>query len=154
MNIIIGVDPDAVKNGIAIFIDSKLCELKSMTTLEFYFYLENLINDKKIKNIQVAIEDVKRKKPTFEKYNRRGSKSVSNKISQDVGKCKQAQTEIERCCEQLKIEYLLFCPSSSFKKGAQINIFKQLTGYNKRSNEDQRSAAFFGYQALKGKVKK
>lgn len=149
MKIVIGIDPDADKNGVAIFIDGHLSELKSLATLQIYYMLMQLNHDKKVSSLLVAIEDVKSRGATFSREDRKGGHKVMNKIAQNVGQCKHAQTEVERCCEMLEVEIKHFAPSKAFKEGSQIDLFKQMTKYKGKSNADQRSAAYFGLLGLR-----
>lgn len=149
MNIVIGIDPDADKNGVALYKDGTLSLLTSMKTLEFYFFLETLKKKNYVENILVGIENVKLLSITFERKNNKAGQRGHDRISHNVGQCKHAQTEIENCCKHLNVKYILFRPSSNFKKGSSIKMFERLTGYKGSSNADQRSAAYFGLQALK-----
>jgi hypothetical protein len=148
IDMVIGVDPDADKNGVAVFINGELTCLNTLDTLDFYFFIENFAYDKRFRKILVSIEDVKSKGATFSATNRKGGQKVMNRISQNVGQCKHAQTEIERCCKRLNVDIVHYPPSSMFKKGAQVKLFKERTGFKGRCNEDERSAAHFGLIAI------
>ena len=74
------------------------------------------------------------------------SQAVKFKVSEKVGKCKQVQIEIERLAEHFGIKVVRHKVSSSWKTGeAQTNQFKLNTKWKGRSNEDSRSAAWFGF---------
>jgi hypothetical protein len=70
---------------------------------------------------------------------------VKMNIALKVGRCQQAQLELMRDLEYYGIVYMLQKPASNWKKGAQVEQFKKVTGWDKRSNEDTRSAAYMGF---------
>lgn len=145
MKVIIGVDPDSNKHGIAIYIDGTLSELKMLNTIQLYRYITNHHKQDKV---VIHIEDVKRNKATWHACGRRVE--VFGQASQRVGMCKQAQTSVEQMADELGIEVVLHRVSKMWKKGPQQKaLFEKVTGWASRSNEDTRSAAWFGYQGIK-----
>ena len=143
-NVIIGIDPDSSRYGIAIYRDGNLTELLNMNIIELYEHITQLM---KKDDIHIHLEDVKRSKAVWHAQGM--NKSVAAMASQKVGMCKQSQTAIEQMAEHLKIQVTLHRVSGSWKKGNDKELFKRITGWQGRSNEETRSAAWFGYLGLK-----
>ena len=152
--LIIGVDPDSGKNGVSFYEDGELFDLKSLSTLEFCFYIGDLLIDEKPEDIQIHIEDLNSIRCSSFNYRPKDTIRVKAKKSESVGKCKQAQTEIENIAAHFGIEVVKHRVSSKWKSQKEKAEFQQLTGWTKNSNEDNRSAAYFGYiGVLKNKGK-
>lgn len=137
----IGIDPDADRHGVAIYIDGILVDL-DMLQLQA---LIDLIKDKE--NCLVSIEDVISNQFIYGR-NQHSSKAAQSKIAMHVGRCQQAYVELTRQFDYHGINYVSHKPQGGnwAKKKAQ---FERVTGWSKRSNEDTRAAAFFGFLALK-----
>lgn len=143
MQTIIGIDPDSTAHGVAIYKDGKLTELKMMDlpaiTKEF-LGVEG--------NIFFSIENVMHNKFVYAR-NVQQSKSSQSSIAMKVGRCQQAQVELERMITHFGHDYMLTKPQprnwANSKSKAQ---FERLTGWTGRSNADTRSAAYFGYLAV------
>jgi len=144
MSIVIGVDPDSKKHGIAIYKDGKLDDLLMMSLPEI---VDDLFQTESLGHALWAIEDVNTNKFVYGR-NQHASKAAQSKIAMGVGKCQQAQTEIVRMLDHYGIDYKLIKPQRGnwAKNKAQ---FEKVTGWTGRSNEDTRSAAYFGWLALK-----
>lgn len=145
---VIGIDPDSDRHGFAMYENGKLITCATATTVEIVdVHLPFLIGC----SMRFAIEDVMSNQFVYAR-NTRSNKSVQSKIAMHVGRCQQAQVELIRWLETLNIEYSLIKPQKGnwAKNKAQ---FERITGWAGRSNEDSRSAAFFGYMALKQKRK-
>ena len=143
--LVIGVDPDSNKHGVAVYRDGSLCELLNLNTIQLYKHITD--NEKvALSNGEIVIhmENPKGRKGVFSQ--RTGfSKSQDLMIGQKVGMCKQAQTSVEQMADELGIKVVLHKNSRSWKKGNDKKLFERITGWTGRSNEDTRSAAFFGY---------
>ncbi len=146
--IIIGIDPDSKAHGVAVYLDGELIQLKSMPLMEFAFEVRNY--DTAFNGIEVHIEDVCANNSVF----MRPKKSYSGKDlaevkarSRTLGKCQQAQIELERVCEWYKIKVVKHKISKVWKKDKAQ--FEKVTGWGGRSNEDTRSAAYFGWLGCK-----
>ncbi len=152
--LIIGVDPDSDKNGVAVYKDGELTDLKSLSTLNFYLWIEDILFNANPKDIQIHIEDLKAISASSFKHTPKMNQSVKNTTSESVGKCKQAQTEIENIASHFGIEVVKHRVSSKWKSTKEKKEFQEYTGWTKNSNEDTRSAAYFGYiGVLKNKGK-
>ena len=145
--IIIGCDPDSDKSGVAVYKDGELIECKSMSLVNIYWMM--YIESKPCKalglDIELHIENLNGNKSSAFGHTAKQSMQVKNKISEGVGKCKQVQTEIERIAEYFEIKIVRHQVNSMWKSQIQKKIFESVTGWNGSSNEDSRSAAYFGY---------
>ena len=138
--IIIGIDPDSKAHGVAIYVDGKLTNLESTPLMGVSALL---LHDP---TIEPHIEDVCEMNAVFRQ--RQGSnQAVNMKIANSVGKCQQAQIELERVAEYYQIKVVKHKISKMWKKDKAQ--FEKVTGWKGRSNEDTRSAAYFGYLGLK-----
>ncbi len=143
MSIVIGVDPDSDKHGLAVYKDGELSSLLMLSLPE----IVDDINDSILQNAKWAIEDVNTNKFVYGR-NAHSSKAAQSKIAMGVGKCQQAQVELVRMLDHYGIDYTLIKPQKGnwAKNKAQ---FEKVTGWTGRSNEDTRSAAYFGWLALR-----
>lgn len=134
---IIGIDPDLVKSGVGIVIDGKLTELKN---LAFVDLIEFVVEKSKASDLIVHLENVEADKTT---YPRKVSPAVMKKIAQDVGKVKAVCRLIHECLVKNGVRVKLIKPLKGYIKRAKGDgeFFNQLTGWTKRSNEDNRDAA-------------
>ena len=148
MRIVIGVDPDSKASGIALYKDGDLLTLKSMPLIEIY----NLFQAKKhdYKCVEIHIENVLANNRAFHKKGIK-NKKASTSVNNGVGRCQQVQQEIERFAEYFEFKIVRHKISSAWKKTEQKSIFEKATGWVGRSNEDTRSAAYFGMLGVKSK---
>ena len=119
--LIIGCDPDSEKHGISIFSGGSLVALSSMRLIDII----ELIHENSHKDIVFHIENVCGNNAPFIKSGVKNQRA-GTAISRGLGKCQQAQIELERICEHYG-----------------INVVKHKI--SKMCNEDTRSAAFFGW---------
>lgn len=139
---VIGIDPDSKAHGVAIFESDQLTELHNLPLMGVYRLLKNL---KQFGSVIVSIEDNNAVSAIYAgRFNTKDSQAVKSKKAQHVGMCKQAQIEVERACEVLGIQVIRQKPSKQWKD-AKNRQFELVTGWKKRSNEDTRSAAYFGW---------
>jgi len=144
--IIIGIDPDSKAHGVAMYFDGDLKVLSCMSLMEVHGFLTCDV-DFNIEDVVVHIEHVDGNKSVW--HGRQQSKAAFGQTSQRVAKCKQAQLELERMFKWLGVEVVRHKISKAWKKGeTQTNQFKLATKWKGRSNEDTRSAAYFGYLGL------
>jgi len=144
--IIIGVDPDSSKHGVAVYYDGKLEELDSLTLMDLHQLIDdNLIdiaNDLNF-DIEVHIEDVCANNAVFRTG---GNAKVNMSIARRLGMVQQSQTEVERLIDTWDIKLVKHKISKMWKKDKAQ--FEKITGWTGRSNEDTRSAAYFGFLGL------
>ena len=146
---VIGVDPDSERHGFAIYENGKLITCATATTVEIVdTHLLLLIGHK----MRFGIEDVMSNQFVYAR-NTRSNKTVQSKIAMHIGRCQQAQVELMRWLDSLHIEYSLFKPQAGNWAKNKVQ-FERVTGWSGRSNEDSRSAAFFGFLALQKDHKK
>ena len=65
-----------------------------------------------------------------------------------IGRCQQSQSELMRFLDEYKIKYVLHKPQKN-NWAKNKHQFEKVTGWVGRSNEDTRSAAYFGFLGLK-----
>jgi len=140
--IILGIDPDSKAHGVAVYREGKLEQLKCLTLVD----LMQLFRDLESKNPVIHIEDVCANNAAFGKKGVANFKASSN-INRSVGKCQQAQIEVERMAAYYGIEVVKHKISKAWKKDR--NLFESATGWTLQSNEDTRSAAYFGFLGCK-----
>ena len=142
--LIIGCDPDVDGKGFAIYEDGVLVYLQTLLLMDLFSLIsESSLGSKK--PCELHIEDVNGNKSSSFNHNAKQSKQVQNKISESVGRCKQMQLEVEKIAEHFDIKIVRYPVSSQWKNAAGKKEFERVTGWKGRSNEDTRSAAYFGY---------
>lgn len=147
MKIVIGIDPDSDKHGVSFFADGTLTNLKSMRLMELADWIRSAPEHHN--NITIHIEDVCANNAAFHKKGVANSRAATN-INRSIGKCQQSQVEIERAAEYLGVEVIKHKISKQWKDAkAGKAMFERITGWTGRSNEDTRSAAYFGYLGCK-----
>jgi hypothetical protein len=143
--IIIGCDPDSKASGMAFYVNGKLIRLQGMSLIEiFNFFNEDKFNCK----TELHIEDLNANRCSSFNHKKSMRDGVKAKISEKVGKCKQVQIEVERIAEHFDIKIVRHKVSKMWKEDKKQ--FELVTKWNGRSNEDTRSAAYFGFLGLKG----
>jgi predicted RNase H-like nuclease (RuvC/YqgF family) len=144
-NYVIGIDPGSTKgHGVAVYQDGELVNIKMSQLMPLYSLLTTL---KQSGNVIVHIEDVMAQKAVW--HGKKQSKAAYGKTSQNVALCKWAQVEVERMCEYIDVDVVKHRVSSCWKKDNGKAQFEKVTGWKGRSNEDTRSAAYFGWLGLK-----
>ena len=137
---VVGVDPSGADkgHGVAVFNNGKLESLAMMQRMEL---VNRFVNRS---DLVFSIENVLSNNFQYDKHVSEQAK-VDKKKMLSVGRCQQSQLELMRDLEYYKIPYLLQKPSSKFKEGSEAELFKRLTGWDKQSNQDTRSAAYMGF---------
>jgi hypothetical protein len=146
---IIGVDPDSDKHGIAIYQDGELVRLSSMQLLGLKGFIDSLVKTSKIDSLEIHMEDTCANNAAFKKRGVKNSKS-GTAVNRGVGRCQQAQIELERLFDYCEITVVKHKISKQWKDAVYGKMmFEQATGWKGRSNEDTRSASWFGYLGTK-----
>lgn len=141
----IGCDPDSTKHGFALFENEKLVSLNSFTLLDMQRFLISFFGND-FSSLEFHLEDNASVKSAYTAKSKKGENlSVKLNIAQKIGMVKQAQIELERMLKELEIKVVHRRQSKSWKSAAEVEMFKSATGWTGRSNEDTRSAAYFGY---------
>lgn len=147
--VIIGIDPDSSANGVAVYQNGKLTELSNMTTIELFGYMNYSVSE-----CEVHIEDVNGISSNAFNVKSKDKLPVKLKKAEHVGKCKQAQIEVERVCEALKVKVVKHKVSKMWKDAdSGKKQFELITGWKGQSNPDKRSAAYFGWLGVTSKRK-
>lgn len=137
--IIIGIDPDVNASGFAYFSNGELTTLSSYALLDVFDRFRGISENQagEENKVQVHIEDIHSNRAVWHKG---GSGAARN-----VGRCEQIQLEIEKTANYFGFKVVRHPVSSKWKKGAGKKEFEKLTDWTGRTNEDMRSAAYFGY---------
>lgn len=139
---VIGIDPGSTKgHGVAIYEDGKLVNIEMSELMPLYSLLSTL---KQSGSVIVHIEDVMAQKAVW--HGKKQSKEAYGKTSQNVALCKWSQVEVERMCAYIDVKVVKHRVSKCWKATDSGQAqFKKVTGWIGRSNEDKRSAAYFGW---------
>lgn len=144
VDFVIGVDPASTKgHALATYKNGKLVDLRMSNLMDSYEYLKEL---KETGTVKVHIEAPSNNKAVWHANGDDNSKKSYGQASQRVAMCKWAQIEFERMCDHIGVSFKRHRNSSKWKKpGGPKNEFERVTGWKGRTNEDKRSAAWFGY---------
>ena len=142
--ILIGIDPDVDKSGIAYYdtSDSSL-ELSNLSFFQLFDYLSWMKSEKI--NFKVVLEaGWKNEKSNW--HNESSGSRVASLIGKSTGRNHETGRKIEEMLVYLMVEYELRIPSREVHKLGKFE-FNKLTKYKKQTNQDQRDAAMlvFGY---------
>ena len=148
--LIIGCDPDVDGKGFAIYEDGALMALNAYSLIALFEYIQDLTCDWFTEDIELHIEDLCANKSSAFSHRRVDPPAVKYKKSESVGRCKQMQIEVEKVAEHFDIKIVRHKVSKKWKDAAGKKEFERVTGWKGRSNEDTRSAAYFGYLGVIG----
>lgn len=130
--ILIGIDPDTEKSGIAV--KSSELSLYNMSFFELYDYLVSAKAN--FENIEVYIEcgflNGGNRHKVFG-----GSLELNSKIGERIGSNHEVAKKICEMCHHLEIKFTQVRPT---KTKTNSDYFKKITGYEKRTNQEQRDA--------------
>jgi len=139
-NYIIAIDPDLKKSGVAIINmdNGDIAELSSMRLPELIRTIEYLNGE------TFAIEDVN-KHGTVYRHNRKGGQAVQARIAQNIGMVKAAGSMIAELITDITGRPPILAPLGIGKQvKSNAKLFRELTGWQERTNEDMRDAASIG----------
>ena len=139
---IIGIDPDSEAHGVAYFDNKKLVKLEVMTLPQI---IDSILHYFTLQELHFSIENVMANQFVYGR-NERSNKTVQSKIAMHVGRCQQSQVELCRMLDFYEVSYELHRPTKS-NWAKDKKKFEMITGWNGSSNEDKRSAAYFGWLA-------
>ena len=143
--LIIACDPDVDGKGFALYKDGQLENLLAMPIILFYEFCKKINADGNSSLTELHIEDLCANKSSAFSHCRVDPPAVRYKKSESVGRCKQAQLEVEKIAEHFDIKIVRHRVSKKWKDVAGRKELERLTGWTGRSNPDTRSAAWFGY---------
>lgn len=144
--IIIGIDPDSSKHGVAVYYSGQLRILDCKCLMDIYTLLDESIVSHAINNemeVEVHMEDVRANNAIFRGGN---NLKVQQSIARRLGMVQQAQAELEGLFLYWDIKVVKHKISKMWKKDK--SQFEKVTDWKGRSNEDNRSAAYFGFLGL------
>lgn len=145
--IVVGIDPDSSAHGVAVYADGELSALSSMTLMQIHDALVQGVTQ----GVLFSIENVLAQSFVYARNNQQ-SKAAQAKVGVGIGRCQQAQQELMRMLDHYGTPYVLHKPSG-MNWAKDRARFERTTGWSGRSNEDQRSAAYWGWLAVRGMLK-
>jgi len=135
--VFIGIDPDTEKSGYAVKC-GKVFNLYNLTFFELYEKLKSTKENSSEANIPIEVHI---ECGFLNGGNRHQNNSLSNaynsKIGERIGANHETAKKICEMCEFLELEYKQIRPTRSKTNSA---FFQQVTGYDKRTNQEQRDA--------------
>lgn len=143
---IIGIDPDSKKHGVAVFADGVLTQMTNLELMKLKGYI--CAAREAGHHVECAVEHVHGNTSTF-RTNHKDNKNQSAKKGHGVGMVHQASVELCRMLDHIDVPYTLYRISKRWKGQSDKRFFELATGWTKSSNEDNRSAAYFGFQLVK-----
>jgi hypothetical protein len=142
--ILIGIDPDVDKSGIAYYdtSDSSL-ELSNLSFFQLFDYL-SWMKESGIKFKATLEAGWKNEKSNW--HDEKSGSRVASLIGKHTGRNHETGRKIEEMLIYLMVEYELRIPNKNVHKIGKSE-FNKLTKYKKQTNQDQRDAAMlvFGY---------
>jgi hypothetical protein len=135
--VFIGIDPDVEKSGCAVKC-GKVFNLYNFTFFELFEKLKAISENSKESNIptEVYVEcgflNGGNRHKVFG-----GSNSLNSKIGERIGANHETAKKICEMCEYLGLDYKQIRPTRS---KTNSEFFQQVTGYTKRTNQEQRDA--------------
>ncbi|MGL4638566.1 MAG: hypothetical protein ACRCVX_02390 [Shewanella sp.] len=140
--IVIGIDPDTAAHGVAVFKNGKLTSLHNLSLMELQDLVIDLLESGEV---VAAIEDVDSQKFVYHR-NEHSSKAAQSLIAMKIGKCAQAGVEAVRMLEHHGVKVAKYPPQRDNWAAPKLKAkFERYTGWSGSSNDDNRSAAYFGY---------
>lgn len=140
--IVVGVDPDSDKHGVATYRDGKLFALERMGLIEIRLWM-----DEQSGPMIFSIENVLANNFVYRRNDQK-NKALQAKVGISIGRCQQAQQELMRELDHRGVGYQLVAPTAG-NWAKNKALFEANTGWAGKSNEDTRSAAYFGWLAVK-----
>lgn len=133
---IVGIDPDLKKSGVCTMnMLGEICALDSLDIVD----LVNLVKDSPIDTIY-AIEDVNKIKGMYSR-NIKGGQAAQLKVAQDVGMVKATAQIITQLIQAHTHKPIILTPVGLGKQlKNNADLFRQVTGYQRPTNEDKRDA--------------
>ena len=140
-SIVIGVDPDCLKSGFAVYENGILVRLKKLTFDE----LLDCLKKRPFDDAVFVVEDANLIAGMY-KQNQYENPKYQAKVAQDVGRVKMLSTCIIAAIRHYGYKVKgVRAQGGNWAKEKNKNQFKLATGWTKRSCEETRSAEFFGF---------
>lgn len=134
--ILIGIDPDLTKSGVALVQNGKLTHLLALP------FPQLLVFAQQHKNAIFVVENVEHDKTTYRRANTNQRQHA--RIAQNVGQVKGVARVLIQCLESFGCQVVTIKPlTGAVKRHAKTNAnyFNKLTGWQGRTNQDKRDAA-------------
>ena len=145
----IGIDPDMRKPGVAIIQNGVYTSIQSMTNVELFALIEK---HRGLASVMWHVEDVNAVSATYfrPRHGAVSKQAVQDNISQKVGMVKALGTVIIDVLDYYACNYELVKPLRGPLKKAkhEAELFKQLTGWEGRTNQDSRDAAMLIFRFM------
>jgi hypothetical protein len=143
--IVVGIDPDSDRMGVAVYVDKKLtiCTTATIPELITEYFHQWLGHG----DLLFSIENVLAQNFVYSR-NVKATKGAQGAVSNSIGRCQQNQQELMRWLEHYNIAYIAYKPTSG-NWAHNKPMFERITGWAARSNPESRSAAYFGWLASK-----
>jgi len=134
--VLIGVDCDVDKSGIAIYFSKDNFQLKNLRFFELFKLLKfyTLVQEMEL---EIYIEAGWLNKSNWHKLVN-GSSNINAQIGQRTGANHETGKKIVEMCEYLGLKYHLIKPT---KTKVDAVAFNKITNYKGRTNQEQRDAA-------------
>ena len=134
--ILIGIDPDINKSGVAL-INGDNKELYNLNFFELFDFFYKVLSQKgKSEEILIVIEAGWLNGGNWHTKNK-GSAALNAKIGNNTGRNHETGRKIVEMCEYLEIPFKLLRPTTSKLKA---KIFKSITKIEGRTNQETRDA--------------
>ncbi len=140
-DLVIGIDPDCELSGFAIWdIKKQELDVKKLSFFDIFDMLSLLLNRIALVRIEAGWLN---KKSNFHSHSKQ-SKAVGEKIAKSVGRNHEAGLKFVEMCKYLGIPYEEVKPLGT--KGIDQEMFKKITKFTKRTNEDMRDAGMLVFK--------
>lgn len=149
--IIIGCDPDSNKSGFSKFQNENLISLECLPLVDVFRWFKAESESCKHLGLEVELHIENLNGISSNAFSIKGREPLPVKLkkAEHVGKCKQVQIEIERIAERFGIKVIRHSVSKMWKDSKTGKAALADLGWHGQSNEDSRSAAYFGYLGVK-----
>lgn len=132
--IIIGIDPDVTKSGVAFKTKSEI-RLSNMYFFDLFESLARVRKENEKESMVVYVECGYLNKGNWHKTS--GTNAVNAQIGQRTGANHEVAKKIVEMCNYLDINYQEIKPT---KSKVDASFFKQITKIDARTNQEQRDA--------------
>lgn len=136
--LLVGIDPDLTKSGIALVQNSKVLDLMALSFPDLLETAKTLVSQGAL----FVVEDVEYDKTTYHRANTNVKKHA--KIAQNVGQVKGVARVLVECLLHMGADVVQIKPlTGPIKRKAKEDAayFNRITGWEKSSNADKRDAA-------------
>ena len=136
--LVVGIDPDLVKSGVAITRAGGLVYIDALSFPELLEFVRDLLPEQPT----VIVEEVEADKTTYRRPDTNDREHA--RIAQNVGQVKGVKRVLVECLQAMGADVVLVKPlRDPVKKRAKkdADYFNKVTGWKGRTNEDKRDAA-------------